>query len=120
MILNKAYEYLQRTERDNPEKHLSLRKNVDNNKNPPAVPKAAEYILFLVLSKKDRDAVLGDLEETFHEAYAKYGLRKAQFAYWFQVLNSIGPFVWARASKLFGWGLGAAILAWIKSQISSN
>lgn len=36
----------------------------------PQPPSSAEYLLFLLLNKKDRDAVIGDLAECYPKVYA--------------------------------------------------
>jgi hypothetical protein len=54
-------------------------------------PKPAEYLLYLFLSKDNREAILGDLEEEFHEVEAKFGMNKARIYYWVQVIKSIYP-----------------------------
>ncbi len=63
-------------------------------------PKIAEYLLFLFIPKQNRNAVLGDLEEDYHLAFEKYGLKKAQFFYWWQVVRSIWPLISAVVLKL--------------------
>lgn len=54
-------------------------------------PKTAEYLLYLLVPRKNRDALLGDLQEDFNEVREKFGLRQAKIYYWVQVLRSIQP-----------------------------
>lgn len=56
-------------------------------------PSVARFILRLTLHEVDEDAVLGDLEETFHEVSARSGLRRARRWYWGQTLTSAPRFV---------------------------
>lgn len=65
-----------------------------------APPQYAEYLIYLLIPKNNREAVLGDLEEDFHAVNKKFGLRKAQFLYWFEVIRSIWPFVVGATEKL--------------------
>ncbi|MGZ8237039.1 MAG: permease prefix domain 2-containing transporter [Methylobacter sp.] len=62
-------------------------------------PKAAEYLIYLLIPRKNREAMLGDLQEDFHEVCEKFGLRKAKFHYWFQVLRSIPPLIGSSVIK---------------------
>ncbi|ASF48521.1 permease prefix domain 2-containing transporter [Methylovulum psychrotolerans] len=54
-------------------------------------PKTAKYLLYLVVPRKNRDALLGDLEEDFNEVLEKFGLKHAKFHYWVQTFRSIPP-----------------------------
>lgn len=63
-------------------------------------PKTAEYLIYLLISRKNREVMLGDLEEDFQEVRKKFGLRKAKFHYWFQVLRSIPPLIGASVIKM--------------------
>ncbi|MBT9099995.1 hypothetical protein KFZ76_20040 [Methylovulum psychrotolerans] len=73
-------------------KFFSLLKE-DNIANTP--PKTAEYLLYLVVPRKNRDALLGDLQEDFNEVLEKFGLRHAKFHYWVQAFRSIPPLLTA-------------------------
>ncbi|MCQ8118212.1 permease prefix domain 2-containing transporter [Methylomonas rosea] len=74
-----------------------FRKNSESFAKPP---KIAEYILYLFIPKANRNAILGDLEEDYREVYKKFGLKKAQFFYWWQLIISIWPFISAGILKL--------------------
>jgi len=59
-----------------------------------SVPRVAEYLVFLVLPKKDRESVQGDLEEEYYTTILpKFGSGKAKLWYWKQVVWSIWPIV---------------------------
>jgi hypothetical protein len=58
-------------------------------------PKTAEYLLYLIVPRKNRDALLGDLQEDFNEVQAKFGLKHAKIHYWVQTLRSIPPLLTA-------------------------
>ena len=60
----------------------------------------AEYILYLVLPKKDRESVPGDLAEEYETVILpRFGPRRAKWWYWKQVLFSIGPILWGQFRK---------------------
>lgn len=63
-------------------------------------PKNAEYLIYLLIPKKNREVMLGDLEEDFYIVCEKFGPLKAKFHYWFQVLRSIPPLIGASALKI--------------------
>ena len=66
---------------------------------PP--PRSAEFILSLVVSGEDCEAILGDLEERFRtRILPRYGLRKARFWYRVQVLRCLWPYVKAGLRRL--------------------
>jgi hypothetical protein len=75
-----------------------------------AVPQSAEFLLDLFLSAKDRDEVLGDLQEQYAKRVTKYGHVKAKIWLYKQVGASMLPLLW----KLITLGLGK----WIRRHIS--
>lgn len=83
-----------------------------------AVPANANYLLYLLLDKKDRQTIPGDLEEEFHTSILpKFGPRRAKLWYWSQTLTTI-----ARCNPLIKWAfVGGGILKafdWITRRIS--
>jgi len=56
-------------------------------------PQFAKYLIYLLIPRNNREAILGDLEEDFHEVKREFGLRKAKFHYRVQVLRSIWPMI---------------------------
>lgn len=76
------------------------------------VPKFAEYLLHF-LPKKDREQLLGDLEEEYRGIYKKFGRRKATFWYYCQVVMSFWPYIAHTIMKLLGWG----VVGWVGSAI---
>jgi hypothetical protein len=66
------------------------------------LPDRAEFLLYLFLSKKDSEAVAGDLEERWRKIKKKFGNGRANFWYWTQVIRSIGPFAWAAMKRVSG------------------
>jgi hypothetical protein len=67
-------------------------------------PEAAEYLLYLFLSREDREAMFGDLEEEYRtELLPKFGVRGAQFWYWCKVCRSIVPVLCGAAGSLLWW-----------------
>jgi hypothetical protein len=65
-----------------------------------APPKLAEYLIYLFFPRKDREAILGDLEEDFHEVHKKFGLRQARLQYWAQVFRSLWPIIRALLANI--------------------
>ena len=66
-----------------------------------SVPKLGEFLLYLFLSKEQRESLPGDLEEEFITVIVpKFGLRQAKLWYWSQVLRSIGPLLTRQVVKL--------------------
>jgi hypothetical protein len=63
-------------------------------------PKLAEYLIYLFFPRKDREAILGDLEEDFHEVHKKFGLRQARLQYWAQVFRSLWPIIRALIANI--------------------
>ncbi len=67
-------------------------------------PKSAEFLLYLLLSHEDREALPGDLEEEYRTAILpKFGARRAVLWYWCQVVRSIWPVISGTVSKLVWW-----------------
>jgi hypothetical protein len=59
---------------------------------PPAV---AKFILLLI-PERHREPLIGDLEEQYITTLLpEYGAKKARIWYWWQVVTSIGPLLWA-------------------------
>lgn len=81
---------------------------------PPAPPKSWEFALFLLLSKADRENIIGDLAEEYIEVANKFGSRRANLWYYKQVVGSTAPVVW-KAVKA-GWFV--ALGEWLRRHIS--
>src|SRR5262249_15256743 len=61
---------------------------------PPELPSTARFLLLLI-PKKDRNNLVGDLEEEFSMiVLPHYGLRRARTWYWEQVFASLVPILW--------------------------
>jgi hypothetical protein len=74
----------------------------------PLPPEFATYLLWY-LPKKDREAVMGDLEEEFWIVYKRFGRRKAVIRYYYQVGASFWPYVVQAGKKLIKWG----VMGWV-------
>jgi hypothetical protein len=83
-------------------KHLGTRKDTTPEITPPPL---GEFALYMLLSKEDREYLIGDLEEEFIEVQAKFGSKKASVWYYKQVMTSIWP--------LMRKGIRVGLLAWI-------
>jgi hypothetical protein len=63
-------------------------------------PRSAHFLLLLI-PKRNREHLIGDLEEEFRTiVLPKYGERAAWF--WYQVAISFSPLLWARLKQLAG------------------
>lgn len=76
-------------------------------------PSFGEFSLYMILSKKDRQYVIGDLAEEFAEVLVKFGSRKARIWYYKQVITSAWPLI----RKGFRIGLLAWAGEWIRRRI---
>ena len=65
-----------------------------------AVPRSGELVLWFVCPPKQREGVLGDLEEDFQKCLRDHGLRTAQTWYWWQVLRTAAANASAFALKV--------------------
>lgn len=63
-------------------------------------PKFAQFLIYLLVKKDTRDAILGDLEEEYREVFCKFGSNKAKFFYYWQIGRSIWPLVSAFIGKI--------------------
>jgi hypothetical protein len=73
-------------------------------------PKAAKFMLLLV-PRRHREHLIGDLEEEYIAiVLPEYGPRKAKLWYWWQVIFSVGPLLWAQVKR------GVAI-AWLWKRV---
>jgi hypothetical protein len=68
-------------------------------------PQRAEFLLYLCLSRDDRECIPGDLLEEFTDRIVpRLGLKKGQWWYWAQVVRSIVPLLTQRLARLAKWG----------------
>lgn len=75
-------------------------------------PKTAQFILYLVIPRKEREPLLGDLREEYETIIRpQLSLRQARIWYWVQVMTSVGPILGRRLAKLasFEWAVKFAI-----------
>lgn len=65
-------------------------------------PVSAKFLL-LLLPRRYRETLIGDLEEEFTLiVLPQYGVRRARYWYWWQVLVSIAPLLWCEAKRIAG------------------
>lgn len=76
-------------------------------------PQLGEFALYMILSKEDREYLIGDLEEEFVKVQAKFGTKKARVWYYKQVLTSAWPMI----RKALRFGLLAWIGEWFRRRI---
>jgi len=67
-----------------------------------ASPRFPKFLLLLI-PKKNREYVIGDLEEEFHTILVpEYGYRIARWWYWAQVLAAFVPILWDQLKRASG------------------
>lgn len=75
-------------------------------------PSRAEYLLrFLPIPHKDREAVIGDLEEEYQDIHHQFGQKQANYWYWCQVIYSFSPYVKAAIKSAIKW----SAIGWVPS-----
>jgi hypothetical protein len=86
--------------------NLSYRRVLVPSKNVSREPPRAAKLLLLFIPKKNREHLLGDLEEEYQTSVLpEYGLRAARRWYWWHVCLSIGPFAWVGFKRVAGFVL---------------
>jgi hypothetical protein len=78
-----------------------------------APPQLGEKALLLLLSKDEREYLLGDLAEEFALYQSKYGNRFAKVWYYKQVISS----AWPLLRKYLRWGVFIWVEEWIRRHI---
>ncbi len=69
-----------------------------------APPKSAEYLLYLFLSREDRLAMFGDLEEEYWtDVLPKFGAPRARLWFWKEVVRSVLPTVSRSIANIACW-----------------
>ena len=56
-------------------------------------PLNAEYVLYLLLSTDERDAVIGDLNEVYARIFQRFNKRRADIWYYKQIAGSLFPLI---------------------------
>jgi hypothetical protein len=74
------------------------------------IPKGAEFLLDILTPARDREAVLGDLQEQFSKRISRFGARGGKIWLYKQVLTSMLPLL----RRLLALGLGD----WLRRHIS--
>lgn len=73
-------------------------------------PKFGESLLYLFLSKRDQEYLIGDLAEEYLEIQSKLGRKAANIWYYRQVSSSI----WPLSKKAIRWRLLARFGDWVR------
>ena len=66
----------------------------------PRPPINAEYILYLVLRKDERDVVIGDLIESYGHILRRFNKRRADLWFYKQVIASLIPLLYRQVLKI--------------------
>jgi len=56
-------------------------------------PLRAQFVLYLVLAKRESEAIIGDLVEMYPLMVKKFGKRKADLLVWSQVIRAVVPII---------------------------
>jgi hypothetical protein len=78
------------------------------------------YIIELLCSPTQRDAIIGDLLEAFEDIKKKHGEKRAETWWRFQVFWTCTSLLWSRLSALPGIALIGVGLSWIGKQLSGG
>jgi hypothetical protein len=81
-----------------------------NSSSPPLI---GQFILEILLSRKEADNLIGDLAEDYNEKAIKYGIPKAKIWFWKQVIGSI----WPLARRVVPWGVFAWLVEWFRRHL---
>jgi hypothetical protein len=68
-------------------------------------PRFNEGLILLICKKRQARAILGDLEEQFHDDCKTVGVKHANFRHLMQTLSSIAPLLWHKLR--WGWLIAA-------------
>jgi hypothetical protein len=72
---------------------------------PRKPPEMARYVLHLLLSRRDRQNLIGDLIEEFQTVQLpEFGVRKANFWFWEQAISSVWPIIRGRIRNIVAIG----------------
>jgi hypothetical protein len=98
------------------ERNLATTRHPDQTPKPrrarrDRVPRIGEYVLYLLLPRRDRDPIIGDLREIYFETIEpKFGRAAAWWWYWTQVARCLSALTPVRLVK---WAaLAAGLLRW--------
>lgn len=86
--------------------NLQRESTVETEPLPLRPPFNAEYLLYLVLRREEREVVIGDLIEEYGQVRERFNKRRADIWFYKQVIWSVWPFFRRAIYKLF-------TLAWL-------
>lgn len=77
----------------------------------PRPPMTPSLLLELVLPRRDRATVIGDLEETYNnELLPKYGRKTAGLVYWARCVREALFYSWPLLTRIVPWGIVGATI----------
>jgi hypothetical protein len=91
--------------------HQSVTSRSNSEQPHTGVPRVAEFLLDLLLSPKEQESGIGDLQELYTKRVAKVGTARAKLWIYTQVLRSATPLLWRLVT--LGW-----VAEWIRRHIS--
>lgn len=69
------------------------RRRQHRSKKVKSPPLRAQFILYLLLAKRESEAIIGDLVEMYPQMVKKFGKRKADLLVWSQVIRAVVPII---------------------------
>ena len=66
-------------------------------------PKLFDFLIPLLMSRAKSDAMIGDLDERFHEHCRQWGVERARRMYWSEVVGSLRPLLRRAAVRTIKW-----------------
>lgn len=107
-LSNRLRVIIRRIHRDEPTEAQTVARSSEptTRSERPAVqvPRFAEQLACLLVTRADADVLVGDLEEQFQRYAIRYGQRYSTFWYWWQV----GSLISSRARNMLLWLCGLA------------
>jgi len=64
------------------------------------LPRAGEYLLYFLLTKREQVHLMGDLAEEYQEALSAFGHRRATYLFYKQVFDSLWPLTYRSLTKV--------------------
>lgn len=105
MILRKARSIREQMHRDFPESAPQVLAET---------PRKAEFLLWVLLPRTQREAVIGDINEGFAQVRERFGARSARTWYWCAVARSLWPIASDCARRLVKWGIVGTVAGWLR------
>lgn len=95
----------------NPSFHGMIRVIIASERGESPSPPRSAKLLLLMIPMRDREHLVGDLEETYQTVVLpEYGTKIARIWFWWQAVLAVVPFVWEGMKRLAGLALFLKII----------